>query len=62
MANAWDRDTTEAEKAAFVAHVRANLARVGMTATELAAELGVQGDRMVPGKLVQVAERGGLRA
>lgn len=59
--NRFAPDTAEAQKAALVAHVRAELARVGMTATELAGALGVAGDRIVPGRLVQRTEREGLQ-
>lgn len=61
MSNCFSPDTAEAQKAAFVAHVRAELARVGMSALDLAAALGLGPDPTNPDRLVQVTERGGLR-
>lgn len=59
--NEFHADTKAAQEAAFVAHVKAELGRLGMSALALCAALGVRGDRLVPGRLVQDEERAGLR-
>lgn len=61
MTNGFHPERQEAQQAAFVAHVRAELARVGMSALDLAAALGLAPDPADPRRLVQVTERGGLR-
>lgn len=61
MTNGFHPEHQEAQQAAFVAHVRAELARVGMSAVDLARALGIGPDPANAGSLVQVTDREGLR-
>lgn len=59
MTNGFHPEKQEAQQAAFVAHVRAELSRLGMSPLALAEALGIEGE---PGRLVLRTDREGLRA